>query len=97
MAQIAWTLEALRWLEDIHSYIEADNPAAAESTVQGIFDKAQILEEFPEAGQRYLASGRNVRILLHGHYRITYLVRDDGDIDILGVFHGALDISQYEL
>jgi plasmid stabilization system protein ParE len=38
-----------------------------------------------------------VRILLYGHYRITYLVRDDGDIDILGVFHGALDISKYSI
>ena len=33
--------------------------------------------------------------LLYEHYRITYLVKPDGDIDILGVFHGALDIDRY--
>jgi len=48
-------------------------------------------------GHRYWASTREVRILLYGHYRITYLVKPGGDIDILGVFHGALDISKYEL
>lgn len=35
-------------------------------------------------------------ILLYGHYRIAYLIEDDGDIVVLGVFHGALDISRYQ-
>lgn len=34
-----------------------------------------------------------MRILLYGHYRIAYLVKDDG-VEILGVFHGALDIER---
>ncbi len=28
-------------------------------------------------------------------YRITYLINTDGNISILGVFHGALDINRY--
>ena len=97
MAEIAWTDEAQRWLEDIFEYIAADNPAAAAQTVQGIYERAQILATFPEIGHRYLASPRNVRILLYGHYRIAYLVRDDRSVDILGVFHGSLDITRYQL
>ena len=97
MAEIAWTAEAQRWLEDIFEYIAADNPVAAARTLQGIFDRAQDLVKFPELGQRYSASPRHVRILLYGHYRIAYLVKDDKDIDILGVFHGSLDISRYQL
>jgi plasmid stabilization system protein ParE len=97
VATITWTLEAKRWLQDIHEYIAADNPQAAAQTVQGIFDRAQLLREFPEIGHRYWASSRNVRILLYGHYRITYLIADDGNITILGVFHGALDLARYEL
>jgi toxin ParE1/3/4 len=97
MAEIAWTEEAQRWLEDIFEYIAADNPAAAARTVQGIYDRTQVLKTFPEIGYRYLASGRNVRILLYGHYRIAYLVKDDRNIDILGVFHGSLDITRYQL
>lgn len=97
MATIAWTEEAQRWLEDIFAYIAADNPQAAARTVQEIFERAQVLASYPEIGYRYLVSSRNVRILLYGHYRIAYLVKDDGSIDILGVFHGALDITRYQL
>jgi plasmid stabilization system protein ParE len=97
MANVSWTTEAQRWLEDIFEYIAADNPQAAIETVQGIYDRAQAIATFPEIGFRYRGSSRHVRILLHGHYRITYLVKDDGDVDILGVFHGALDISKYQL
>ena len=97
MAEIAWTEEAQRWLEDIFEYIAADSPAAAGRTVQGIYERAQVLASFPEIGHRYLASSRNVRILLYGHYRIAYLVKEDGNVDVLGVFHGSLDIARYQL
>jgi toxin ParE1/3/4 len=81
----------------ISSYIAADNPHAAARTVQDIYEQTQVLASFPEIGHRYVASSRNVRILLYGHYRIAYLVKDDGNIDILGVFHGSLDITRYQL
>lgn len=97
MAEIRWTAEAHRWLEDIFEYIATDNPQAAARTVQGIYERAQELVSFPEMGHRYLASSRPVRILLYGHYRIAYLVKDNGDVDILGVFHGSLDITRYQL
>jgi plasmid stabilization system protein ParE len=97
MGRISWTIEAQLWLEGIFEYISTENPDAASKTVQGIYARAQVLTDHPEIGHRYWASGRNVRILLYGHYRIAYLVRDNGDIDILGVFHGALDIGRYDL
>lgn len=97
MAEIRWTDEAQRWLGDIFEYIAADNPQAAAQTVQGIYERAQVLTTFPEIGHRYQASPRNVRILLYGHYRIAYLVKDDGNVDVLGVFHGSLDITRYQL
>ena len=97
MAEIVWTEEALRWLEDIFEYIAVDNPRAAAQTVNGIYERAQALVNFPEMGHRYWASSRPVRILLYGHYRIAYMVRDNGNIEILGVFHGSLDISKYQL
>lgn len=97
MAEVSWTDEAQRWLSDIFDYIAADNPQAALRTVEGIYDRAQDLKRFPELGARYPASSRHVRILLYGHYRIAYLLKDDGNIDILGVFHGALDVTRYQL
>ena len=95
MGEVRWTAEAESWLREIHDYIAQDNPSAAFRTVQGIYAKAQTLADFPEIGHRY--QGRieaDVRILLYGHYRIAYRVRRGG-VDVLGVFHGALDIERF--
>ena len=67
MAEITWTAEAQRWLQDIFEYVAADNPQVATRTVQGIFERAQDLVSFPEMGHRYSASSRHVRILLYGY------------------------------
>ena len=98
MAEIRWTEESVQWFRDIHDYIAADNPKAAVNVITSIYEKAQLLRDHPEIGHKYqTVSGREVRILLYGHYRITYLIKDMGDIDILGIFHGALDIDRYLL
>ncbi len=96
MAEIRWTEESVQWLQDIHDYIAADSPNAAAKVVADIYKKAQALREHPEIGHKYrTVSGREARILLYGHYRITYLIKGSGDIDILGIFHGALDMDRY--
>ncbi len=97
MAKLRWTQEAEQWLRDIHQYISQENPSAAGKVVSGIYDKAQLLLDFPKLGHKYRTEPEGeVRILLYGHYRIVYLIRDDNEyIDILGVFHGALDIDRY--
>ena len=96
MAKLRWTQEAEQWLKNIHEYISQDNPTAAEKVVTGIYDKAQLLLKFPELGHKYRSEPEgDIQILHYGHYRIAYLIRDDGHIDILGVFHGALDIDRY--
>lgn len=97
MAKIVWTVEAEQWLEEIFGYIAADNPRAAAETIQGTYERAQLLAKFPLMGHRYWASDRHVRMILYGHYRPAYLVKDDENIDILGVFHGSLDITRYQL
>jgi plasmid stabilization system protein ParE len=96
LAELNWTHEAESWLKDIYDFIAADNPEAAAQTVEGIYERAQLLKQHPGAGYRHETQySRGVRILLYGHYRISYVVKTDGNIDILGVFHGALDIDRY--
>lgn len=36
-----------------------------------------------------------IRILQYRHYRIAYFSRRNESVDILGVFHGAMDIDRY--
>ncbi len=94
MAEINWTHESEIWLKDIYNYIALDDPEAAARTIAGIYEKAQLLTSQPRLGHRYEAEqSREVRILLYEHY----LIKPGGDIDILGVFHGALDIDRYSI
>ncbi len=96
MAEINWTSESEKWLKDIYDYIAIDNPSAAARVIKGIYDKVQILKKFPKIGHKYNFENRDdIRILLYGHYRIAYLVKPDKNIDVLGIFHGALDIDKY--
>ena len=96
-ACLTWTAEAEGWLEEIYQYIAADDPTAAGRLVNELISQGDLLLEHPRAGRLHteMQSGE-VRILLYRHYRITYLLRPSGDIDVLGVFHGALDVSRLE-
>lgn len=95
MAKIRWSHEAEHWLREIYQYIAQDNLSAAKKVVSGIYEKAQILIDFPEIGYKYRDEPEGeIRILLYGHYRIAYIITEEY-IDILGVFHGALDIERY--
>lgn len=96
MAKINWTDEAEKWLRDIYRHIAQDNPRAAERVVAGIYRKAQALADFPEIGYKYRTEPYgDIRILLYGHYRIAYLIKENDEVDILGVFHGALEMDKY--
>lgn len=53
MAEINWTQEAQAWLKDIYDDIAAENPAAAMRTVDGIYERSQLLKQYPAAGHRY--------------------------------------------
>ena len=96
MPKINWTKEAEHWIEEIYDYIATDNPEAAASIIDLIYEKVQLLKKFPNMGFRYLPiQERNIRIILLGHYRIAYLIKENDEIDILGVFHGAMEIERY--
>jgi len=95
VAEIRWTEEACAWLKDIFDYIAEENPVAAQRVVEGIYNKSQILKSFPEIGYKYRKEPEGeIRVLLYGHYRIVYFVKDNL-IEILGIFHGSLEIKEY--
>ncbi len=96
MARINWTLQAERWLEKIHNYIAERNPEAAQKVIFDLIRQAEMLELFPEMGYKYRSEPEgNIRILVHGHYKIAYLQKSSDEIDVLGVFHGAMEMDKY--
>jgi toxin ParE1/3/4 len=87
LAEINWTRESEIWLKDIHDFIALDDSEAAARTITGIYKKAQLLKQHPQLGHRYEGEKtRHVRILLYEHYRITYLIKPDGNWTFLGSF-----------
>ena len=95
MAKIVWTSESLSWLEDIYNYISQDSISAAKKVVDGIYQRVQTLVAFPLIGYLYQTKNNHeIRILLYGHYRIAYLIKND-TIYILGIYHGALEMKKY--
>jgi len=96
MGKINWTQEAEKWMREIYYYIAEDSKDTAKKIINAIYKRVEVLEKFPLLGQRLLDwKNRNIRMLLYGHYRIVYLIKEDDSIDILGVFHGALELEKY--
>lgn len=97
MAKIRWSFEAYAWLRNIRDTIGKDRPIVAYKIAKGIVDKIKLLSSFPEMGYRLRdRPDKNVRVLLYGHYRIVYQIRNESrDIDLVGIFHGALDLKKY--
>ena len=96
MVEIIWTKEAADCLEQIFEYIAKDNPAAAHKVVAGIYGKIQILSRQPFIGHRFEAiADREVREVFYGHDRIPYLIKTHTRVEIIGIFHGAMDIERY--
>ena len=95
MARLNWTTEAENWVQEIYDYIATDSPRAAKATAKGIQERVQILRQFPRIGARHEpTTDKEVRILLYGHYRIAYVVLSEEEIDIIGVFHGSMDMDR---
>lgn len=96
MARLIWTPESRWWLREIHQYISRDSPSAAFKVVHGIYEKAHLPLTFPDIGHLYQPQKYpGVRLLLYGRYRIAYQRRSDGNIYVLGVFRGALDLKRH--
>jgi plasmid stabilization system protein ParE len=94
--KIHWTAEAEKWLQEIFHYISKHNRQTAKRVVSEIFQKVDILEDCPELGQRLLYwPNLNIRMILYGNYRIVYWLKDKGRVDILGIYHGALDLEKH--
>lgn len=96
MAQVRWTPEASAWLESIFNFIALDDEDAARRTVTQIYDKAVGLVDFPRFGRLHAITPEGeIRIVLLHHYRIVYHLSNEETIDILGIYHGAIDIDRH--
>lgn len=79
-------------LAEVHHYISADNPAAADRFVDEFFELFQLLAENPLIGQERSDLRPSLRVISHGEYAVLFYPLTDG-AEIVGVVHGARDIE----
>ena len=81
MAEIKFTDQALKDLEEISSYIGNESQHYASLQMQKIFQRAEILETFPLIGRIVPElKVKLVREIIEGYYRIIYRVAGKEEI-----------------
>ncbi|MFA7236235.1 MAG: type II toxin-antitoxin system RelE/ParE family toxin [Phycisphaeraceae bacterium] len=92
MGQVIWSAGALDDVDAIAAFIARDSAERAALFAQRIILAADRLAVFPNAGRIIPEiSQPTAREILLGDYRIMYRLRDNGDIWITAVIHGARD------
>jgi plasmid stabilization system protein ParE len=89
--KIIWTESASEDIAAIVRYIARHNQDAARESGYGIYDRTQILMEFPESGSVVRELGNpNWRQLVFRSYRIVYhLDHSQKTVEIVRIWHGA--------
>ena len=94
--KIDYSPRALQDLDEIWDYIEYElcNPSAAQSTVEGIINKVDVLAAFPESGARLefdngLDSG--YRYVVFKNYLAFYRLRLNNVVYVDRVIYGGRD------
>ena len=80
-------------LDDIWSYIAADNPDAADSFLRRILERCQSYAHQPRLGESRPDLGREVRCFSVERYVVYYKPIAEG-IELIRVLHGSRDIQQ---
>ena len=92
MAKLDFLPSFERDLEEIWLYVAIDNMLAADRLIGKLYDRCQILEEFPEAGPGHPDMGTGYRHLVEGNYLIVYRVSGDR-VELVRVFHAKRDLG----
>ncbi len=94
--KLEWSEEALEDIESIATYIEKDSPTYAKSVVTKFFEKAEMLQEFPEIG-RVVPELNDVKIreIFVYSYRLIYRLSED-KILLVAVVHGKRLLENHQ-
>lgn len=88
MAEVKFTAEALRDIEEIHAYIAQDSQRYADMQVQRFYDAAAQLADFPKSGHPVPeVKSLNVRELTIGNYRMMYRLLEPEFVEVMIIHH----------
>ena len=94
MVRLTWTDQAIDDLGKIGDYIAENSERYAKLTIKKLYERTEILKQFPLAGRVVPEKNEeNVRELIEGSYRIIYEIFPDNQIYILTVYHGSRELK----
>ena len=94
--KLEWSLQSIEDIEAIASYIEKDSAIYAKSVVSKIYDKSNMLTDFPKMGRIVPElNSENIREIFVYSYRVIYKVKDK-TILIIAVVHGKMLLDNYK-
>ena len=95
MVQINWTEKSSKHLEAIFEYIAHDSKVYAGRFVKSIIKSTFILKTQIFAGRVVPEIGdESIREIFYRDYRIIYKVMSKDSVEILAVYHGAMNIQK---
>lgn len=93
MVKLIWTDQAIDDLNDIGNYIGESSEKYAKLTVKRLFERTQILREFPLSGRIVPEKNdESIRELIDGNYRIIYETHSADQVNILTIYHSARNL-----
>jgi toxin ParE1/3/4 len=94
VAEVIWSDNALKDIEEIAGYIERDSIYYSELLVQRIFENGNSLEFFPRRGRKIPERNNpEIREIHVSPYRIIYRI-ENNTISILTVLHGRRNVRR---
>mgnify|MGYP003395019809 CR=1 FL=1 len=83
-------------LDEIWAYIDADNPAAAESQMRSLTSKFELLANHEGLGTTRPHIDDGIRVFPVGRYLILFRRMENG-IEVVRVVHGARNLTTLKL
>jgi toxin ParE1/3/4 len=95
MVAITWTDKAKEDLNNLVDFWSAVSENSAKLQIQRIFDKVQLLVNFPRSGRIVPEMNHpDIREHIVGYYRLVYYIVSERQIDILLVHHAARPLDE---
>jgi len=86
--KLRWTPLAAGHLESAYDYLAADQPGAADETIERILSAVEVLERHPLLGRKGRVPRTRELVVTGTPFVVAYRVRAD-QVEILAVLHGA--------
>ena len=88
MVEVIFTEQSLSDIDEIARYIANDSVYYASLQVEKIFNRTDLLSDFPLLGRIVPeVNQKSIRELIEGNYRIIYRIVSKNTIHILTVYH----------